>query len=142
MSTARPLLASLLLTAVAGCSHSRAPKPDLTAAKVNTIGVNGYLWRASLETLSFLPVAKVDSAGGVIVTDWYTNPQSANERIKVTVSILDAALRADALQVAVSRQQQSSLGWVDVPVRAGTQQKLEETILQRARDIRRQTIGE
>jgi leucyl-tRNA synthetase len=69
---------------------------DLAASNVTAIGVNSYLWRASLETLSFMPLTQADSAGGVIVTDWYSNPQNPNERVKLSVSILDQDLRADA----------------------------------------------
>lgn len=102
-----------------------------------TIGVNSYLWRAALDTLNFMPIAQVDSNGGVIVTDWYTTPQAPNERVKVTVSILDTELRADALKVSTVRQTLAGTGWVDAAVRAGTVQKLEEVILGRARDLRR-----
>jgi hypothetical protein len=111
------------------------------ASQVTTIGVNAYLWRAALDTLSFMPMAQVDSNGGVIVTDWYANPQAPNERVKVTVSILDQDLRADALRVSAVRQQLQGSQWLDAPVRAGTVQKLEDAILTRARDIRRAAIG-
>ena len=114
---------------------------DLAASQVTTIGVNAYLWRAALDTLSFAPMAQVDSNGGVIVTDWYTNPNSPNERVKVTATILDRDLRADALRVAASRQVNQNGAWVDAPVAAATVQKLEEIILTRARDLRRNAIA-
>ena len=114
---------------------------DLAASQVTTIGVNAYLWRAALDTLSFAPMAQVDSNGGVIVTDWYTNPNSPNERVKVTATILDRDLRADALRVAASRQVSQNGAWVDAPVAAATVQKLEEIILTRARDLRRNAIA-
>ncbi|WP_238473961.1 DUF3576 domain-containing protein [Altericroceibacterium spongiae] len=117
------------------------PKADVAAAKITTIGVNSYLWRASLETLSFMPLAQADSSGGVIVTDWYSKPDSPGERMKVSVSILDQDLRADALRVAASRQVYQNGVWVDAPVQAATVQKLEEIILTKARDIRRSAIG-
>ena len=88
-----------------------------------------------------MPMAQVDSDGGVIVTDWYANPQVPEERVKLTVYILDRTLRADGLRVAAVRQQNNGGNWVDVPVRAGTVQKLEEAILSRARDLRRSQIG-
>ena len=121
--------------------EDRVRQADLAASRVTTIGVNAYLWQAALETLSFAPMAQVDSNGGVIVTDWYTNPNSPNERVKVTASILDADLRADALRVAASRQQLRNGQWIDVPVTAATVQKLEEIILTRARDLRRNAIA-
>src|SRR5919199_1403094 len=74
---------------------NRVRQADLAASQVTTIGVNAYLWRAALDTLSFAPLTQTDSNGGVIVTDWYTNPNSPNERVKVTATILDRDLRAD-----------------------------------------------
>ena len=116
-------------------------RADLAAAQVTTIGVNSYLWRAALDTLSFAPMAQVDSSGGVIVTDWYANPSAPGERAKVTVTILDRDLRADALRVAASRQVMQNGQWVEAPVAAATVQKLEEIILTKARDLRRSAIG-
>ena len=107
---------------------------------MTTIGVNAYLWRASLDTISFMPLIQADANGGVIVTDWYANPSSPNERMKLTISILDKDLRADALRVAASRQVAQDGGWVDAPVQAATVQKLEEIILTKARDLRRSSI--
>ena len=122
-------------------SGDRVREADLAASQVTTIGVNSYLWRAALETLSFAPMAQVDSNGGVMVTDWYTNPNSPNERVKITATILDRDLRADALRVAAARQVMQGGQWVDAPVAAATVQKLEEIILTRARDLRRNAIA-
>jgi hypothetical protein len=124
-----------------GGDGQRVRQADLAASQVTTIGVNAYLWRAALETLSFAPMAQVDSSGGVLVTDWYTNPNSPSERVKVTATILDRDLRADALRVAASRQMLQNGQWVDAPVSAATVQKLEEIILTRARDLRRNAIA-
>ena len=132
-------LASLGLAA---CGSNDRPRADLAAAQVSTIGVNSYLWRASLETVSFAPLLQADSAGGVIVTDWYANPGNAGERVKITISILDTDLRADALRVAASRQVNQGGNWVDAPVQAATVQKLEDIILTKARELRRQAIAE
>ncbi|HEX8620458.1 MAG TPA: DUF3576 domain-containing protein [Allosphingosinicella sp.] len=124
-----------------GGSPDRAREADLAASQVTTIGVNSYLWRAALDTLSFAPMAQVDSNGGVLVTDWYTNPSSPNERVKITATILDRDLRADALRVAAARQVMQGGQWIDAPVAAATVQKLEEIILTRARDLRRNAIA-
>ena len=137
--------AALVLTAVAllaplgACAHKGKSHAKVTEApaRLTTIGVNAYLWRASLDTIGFMPLAQVDSNGGVIITDWYATPQSPNERVKVTIAILDTELRADAVKVTAIRQTLAGSGWIDAPVRAGTVQKLEETILSRARDLRR-----
>ena len=133
-------LVSLMLLAP-GCARNRELPTQLAPSKMTMIGVNSYLWRASIDTLSFAPLIQADSNGGVIVTDWYTNPASPGERVKLTVSILDQDLRADALRVAASRQIQSGGGWVDAPVAAATVQKLEDIILTRARDLRRTAVG-
>ena len=115
--------------------------PALAGSQVTAIGVNSYLWRATLETLSFMPLLQADSSGGVIVTDWYSNPDNPNERVKVSVSILDSDLRADALRVAASREVMQNGAWVAAPVQAATVQRLEDVILTKARDLRRSAIG-
>jgi Domain of unknown function (DUF3576) len=137
---ARLLLAGSALALLAACANKDRPKADIAASQVTTIGVNSYLWRASLDALSFMPLLQADSAGGVIITDWYANPANPNERMKVTVSILDQDLRADALRVAASRQVAQGGAWVDAPVQAATVQKLEEIILTRARDLRQSAM--
>lgn len=140
-SILRPVIAGALLAALAACGGKERPRADLAAAQINTIGVNSYLWRAALDTVSFAPLLQADSAGGVIVTDWYANPANPGERVKVTVTILDQDLRADALRVAASRQVAQGTGWVDAPVQAATVQKLEDIILTKARDLRRQAVA-
>ncbi|WP_431469186.1 DUF3576 domain-containing protein [Sphingosinithalassobacter sp. LHW66-3] len=137
LSTA--ILASLACT-TAACGGGDRPRADLAASQVTTIGVNSYLWRASLDTLSFMPLLQTDSNGGVIVTDWYVNPNVQNERMKVTVTILDQDLRADALRVAALRQVNQNGQWVEAPVQAATVQRLEDIILTRARDLRRAAL--
>jgi hypothetical protein len=131
--------AAACLVAACGGGKERV-SADVAASRVATIGVNAYLWRAALETLAFMPMAQTDSNGGVIVTDWYANPQAPNERVKVSVFILDQDLRADAIRVSAVRQENRGGSWLDAPVRAGTVQKLEETILAKARDLRRAAI--
>ena len=132
----------LLALGVSACGGGNdRPRADIAASQVTSIGVNSYLWRASLETLSFMPLTQADSSGGVIVTDWYANPDSPEERVKVSVSILDQDLRADALRVAASRQVLQGGVWVEAPVQAATVQRLEDIILTKARDLRRSAIG-
>lgn len=145
-ATLRPLIRAGIVAAMAlavvGCGGKKSGlRQDIAASKVTTIGVNSYLWRASLDALSFMPLLQTDSNGGVIVTDWYTNPANPGERVKVTVTILDQDLRADALRVAASRQVAQGSGWADAPVQAATVQKLEDVILTKARDLRRGAIG-
>ena len=111
-------------------------KASSTNANQPAIGVNGYLWRASLDTLSFMPLVTADPWGGVINYDWYVNPQTPNERFKATVFILDRRLRADALNVAVTKEvKDASGGWVSAPVAAQTETDLENAILTKARQL-------
>ena len=117
--------------------QEESAKGRIAPSKVTAIGVNSYLYLATLDTVSFMPLLQSDSANGVVITDWYVNPATPNERMKLTVSILDQELRADALRVAASRQTLKSGQWADAPVQAATVQKLEEIILTKARDLRR-----
>ncbi len=101
------------------------------------IGVNSFLWRASLDTVAFMPIASADPFGGVILTDWYSLPEAPNERFKVNIYILDRELRADGVRVAVFRQvRDRNGGWADAAVSPGTGSSLEDTILTRARELR------
>ncbi|WP_394269766.1 DUF3576 domain-containing protein [Qipengyuania sp.] len=126
---------------LAACGGTERPQADLAAAQVSTIGVNAYLWRAALETVGFAQLLQADSAGGVIVTDWYSRPENPGERVKMTITILDTDLRADALRVAASRQVNQGGTWIEAPVQAATVQKLEDIILTKARELRRQAIA-
>lgn len=107
------------------------------------VAVNAFLWRASLDTLSFLPLASADPFGGVIISDWYNPPESPNERFKVTVYILDRALRSDGIRANVFRQTRASIGeWRDAAVDESLGKDLENTILTRARQIRIQQVSQ
>ena len=110
-------------------------------AAVAGIGVNSYLWRASLDTLAFMPLASADPYGGVIITDWYTNPEKPDERFKATVYILDTRLRADGLTVTVFKQVKAADGnWTDTSTSNQTQVDIENSILTRARQLRLSNI--
>jgi hypothetical protein len=139
------LLALAALTAgalsTAGCAANpfkRGPKAMASSGGADTaIGVNAFLWRASLDTLSFMPLASADPYGGIIITDWYTNPEAPSERFKATVYILDTRLRADGLNVAIHRQARAANGeWVDAAPSETTAETIEKQILVRARQIR------
>jgi Domain of unknown function (DUF3576) len=124
---------------LAGCGHKNKAATKLASPRLTTIGVNAYLWRASLETIGFMPLLQTDASTGVILSDWYANPQVPGERVKVSVLILDQELRADAIKVSAVRQEARNGQWVDAAVQAGTVQKLEEAILTRARQLRQGT---
>ncbi len=105
------------------------------------LGVNSYLWRASLDTISFMPVNSADPFGGVILTDWHTPREAPSERFKLNVYILDRTLRADGVRVAVFRQVQDRGGnWKDAAVPNETGTKIEDAILIRARQLRNQSL--
>jgi hypothetical protein len=111
--------------------------PDKKAQDSNGIGVNGYLWRASLDTIAFMPIVSADPFGGVIITDWYAQPDTPNERMKLNVFIRDRDLRADGVKVSVFRQIKGPEGsWTDASVATATSGSLENAILTRARQIR------
>jgi hypothetical protein len=101
-----------------------------------TLGVNTYLWKATLDTLSTLPLLSADPFGGVIITDWYTTPASPDERLKVTAYIMDRELRADGLRLVVFRQTRVNGVWSDAQPSADTAHKLEDVVLTRARELR------
>lgn len=106
-------------------------------AQGSQLGVNGYLWRASLDTLSFMPLASADPYGGVINTDWYVNPEKPDERFKATVYILDTRLRADGLNVTVFKEVSDGAGgWTSAPTTAQTETDIENAILTKARQLR------
>ncbi|MEN8723645.1 MAG: DUF3576 domain-containing protein [Alphaproteobacteria bacterium] len=110
-----------------GSSKSSTPK----------LGVNSYLWRASLDTVSFMPLKSADPFGGVIITDWYADPKSPGERFKLTVYILDTSLRADGVRVTAFRQTADGRGgWSDAAVSPRIAPSLENAILLRARELR------
>ena len=160
-SIAVALLAAFLLTACGSIATQRAdgessfdkdkrssgklfgdisllgPDKNAEGGSGSGIGVNGFLWRASLDTLSFLPLSSADPFGGVIITDWYSPPESPNERFKVNARILGRQLRSDGLSVSVFREKLADgQGWVSSEVEDGTAAKLEGAILSRARELR------
>jgi len=100
------------------------------------IGVNSFLWRAALDTVSFMPLAQADPFGGVIITDWRTPDGAEGERMKVNVFILGRELRANALRATVFRQVREDGEWVDAETSGDTATRLENAILSRAREMR------
>ena len=143
-------LAAAAAVTLAGCqfiqddinrSLGRSPEDnvrrvDLAASQVTQIGVNAYLWRASLDTLSFMPLASADAYGGIIMTDWYASPEKPDERFNATVYILDTRLRADGVNVALYKQTREAGEWRDAVAGDDTEEALENAILTRARQLR------
>ncbi len=105
------------------------------------LGVNAYLWRGALDTLSFMPLVSADPFGGVIITDWYEPQGAPGERFKATAYILGRQLRADGIRISLFRQVRQGNNWVDAAVSAGTQGELEDKVLARARELRIQAAS-
>jgi hypothetical protein len=121
---------------------------EKSAEANNPLGVNSFLWRASLDTLNFMPFQQVDPFGGVIITDWYENPETPGERFKVNVLIMDRQLRADSVKVALFKQSlqpeigdEDEMEWRDAKVSADIPRQLEDAILTRARELRVKQLG-
>ena len=107
-----------------------------------SMAVNAFLWRASLDTVSFIPVNSADPIGGFISTDWYLDPENPNERIKMNVYIKDRRLRADAISVSVFREVKVSEEWVKADVNPDTAKLVEASILTKARELRIGSLGD
>jgi len=106
------------------------------------VAVNAYLWRASLDTLAFMPLASADPFGGVIISEWYAPPETPDERFKVNVYILSPTLRADGLRISLFRQTRAGGVWSDAPVNAEMTTEFENAVLSRARDLRLRAVAE
>ncbi len=154
-ATARGAAAVVALALLAGGCASRGGTSAAGGSRVSVattrgargstpgIGVNAYLWRATLDTLAFMPLASADPFGGVVITDWYINPEKTDERLKATVYILDTRLRADGLNVNIFKQVKGADGqWVDASVTPQTSVDIENAILTRARQVRLSNLNE
>ena len=101
------------------------------------IGVNTYLWKASLETIAFLPKKSIDPFGGTLITEWYSFPETPHERLKIEIIVAGRALTSDGVKVSIFREKKNTRGeWVSAPLEADTTLKFEETILTRARELK------
>ena len=116
-------------------------KEDGEEGGTSGIAVNSFLWRASLDTVAFMPLASADPFGGVILTDWYTPPEAEDERFKLNVFIMTRELRSDGVRVKAFKQVLKNDNWVDAEMSGETARKLEDTILTRARQLRVAQIG-
>jgi hypothetical protein len=126
---------------VLGTDRSSQSRRQGNDAAGTGLGVNAYLWRATLDTLSFMPLSSADPFGGVVITDWYSPPGVTGERFRATAYILGRQLRSDGVRVVVFRQEQQRGAWVDAPVSAGTASELEDQVLNRARELRAQSTS-
>ena len=100
------------------------------------INVNAFLWRASLNVLSIAPLISTDALGGTIITDWYSNADIKNKRIKITAFILTSELRSDGIKVKVHIQSLKNNIWSNIIDDIDLANKIEKNILNEARNIR------
>lgn len=124
-----------------GLSILGGPDDNAATSGLSPIGVNAFLWRATLDTINFMPLASADPFGGVIITDWYADPAEPMQRYKLNVLILDTSLRADGVKVSVFKQGYNGADWQDMAVDDGTGRKIEDAILTRARSLRMQSAS-
>ena len=129
-----------ILMFVGACGGNENKENLIAAEEIYQIGVNAYLWRATLETLDFMPIAKAEHKSGVVLTEWQTNPRNKNERSKVDIIIVGSKLSAQSLNVAIHRQTLKEGVWADVLPRPGAAQQMTNAILMQARIFRRTNI--
>jgi hypothetical protein len=118
---------------------SKSPTGNSSSGAGSALGVNAYLWRGALDTLSFMPLASADPLGGIVITDWYSSPAAAGERFKATAYILSRELRSDGLRIVVFGQVLQNGQWTDAPVSAATIGEIENKVLARAAQLREQS---
>ena len=132
----RPLMIVCVSLGLTACSFFGSDSDDGArdlAPKTTALGVNGYLWQASLDTLNFMPIDQADPAAAVILTGWHSEPGAPDERVKLTVQFKTQTLRSDGVKVSVIRQTRSGNGWMPATVQASTALQIEEAILTQAR---------
>jgi Domain of unknown function (DUF3576) len=115
---------------------NKQPKPDQGGG---ALGVNAYLWRGALDTLSFMPLSSADPFSGVIITDWYSPATASGERFKATAYVMGRELRSDGVRVAIFRQVLQNGQWIDAPISPMTVGEIENKVLARARQLREQS---
>ena len=98
--------------------------------------VNGFLWRASIDVLSVAPLISTDALGGTIITDWYSNKNIINQRIKITAFIKTSELRSDGIEIKVHIQKKENNVWSDTITNKKLETQIEDQILNEARILR------
>ncbi|WP_149539846.1 DUF3576 domain-containing protein [Siccirubricoccus phaeus] len=122
-----------------GVDKEREAREAAAAGGASGLAVNAYLWRATLDTLSFMPLASADPFGGTIITDWYAPPGAQNERFRAQAYVMGRQLRSDGIRVQVFRQVNDRGQWIDSPVSQATNSEFEDKVLARARELRSQS---
>lgn len=126
---------------VFGVDKEREERQAAAAAAGAGLSVNAYLWRAALDTLSFMPLASADPFGGTIITEWYSPPGAQGERFRAQAYVMGRQLRSDGVRVQIFRQVLERGQWVDSPVSPATNSGMEDQVLARARELRSQSAS-
>ena len=137
VTAARCVGMAVSVLVLSACGGNSSPVADLLSTGTNAVAVNPFLWAAALDTVSFMPDVQSDGNAGTINTGWYSNPQNPNERMRLSITITGQELRPEAVQIIAYRQEAQNGAWADVPVAASTVQRLEGTVLTKARDMQR-----
>ena len=98
--------------------------------------INPFLWKASIETISFMPLASTDPFAGTIITDWYTAENNINERCKLNIFINGADMKTDNLKVLSFCQSLKNNQWVNSPPNSEDNIRLENAILNKAKKLK------
>lgn len=135
--TARMAATFFIGLSLSACGIFGGSEEEKTFGPITTsIGVNGYLWSATLDTLSFMPIDNAYPSSAAIITDWFSTADAPEERVKVAVYFRSETLRSDGIRVNVVRQERQDGNWLTVPVQAATTLQIEEAILSRARALK------
>ena len=112
-----------------------------TSAQITGVGmpINPYLWKASLNTINFMPLSSTDPFAGTIITDWYTDSSNLGERCKLNIFINGKDLKTDNLKVSSFCQILKNNQWVNIPSKPDENIRLENAILNEAKKIKLST---
>ena len=106
---------------------------------VTSVGfpINPYLWRGSLDTISFMPLVSADPMAGIIITDWYTDQNNIKERCKLNIFIRGVELKTDNLKVnSFCQILNDNNNWIDKKISSENNIKIENAILNKSKKIR------
>ena len=103
---------------------------------LDNVNVNGYLWRATLNILSFVPLISTDALSGTIITDWYVNKNIQNQRLKITVNINTNELKSESIKIKVEIQNFKNNIWSQPLTSNSLATQIEDSILNEARNLK------
>tara|TARA_Y100001935_G_scaffold168571_1_gene138979 strand:- start:485 stop:1093 length:609 start_codon:yes stop_codon:yes gene_type:complete len=114
-------------------------RENKTTTGMIAMSVNPFLWRASLETIDFMPLSSADQVGGTIITDWYSTTDNEKERCKLNIFITGVNLKTENLRVVSFCQEFKDPTWVNKEIEKENNIKIENAILNRAKKLKLQS---